>query len=229
MGRVVELDAAGQVRWEINGLRYPVDAQVVGPDRVLIADYMLRQVTERNFKGDILWQYDAPGMLISARRQRNGHMVVVTRDEVIDLDREGREAGRFRVGNGRIAAAQRLPNRNTAVVTSTGEFTLYDPTGQVLRNFNINSTLFPLGCSIDVLPNGNALLPLYTGQVVEVDMTGKVVWQAASPYPIGVQRLPNGNTLVTSRVSTTVSELDKDGKVVSEVSGGARIQHASRR
>jgi outer membrane protein assembly factor BamB len=49
------------------------------------------------------------------------------------------------------------------------------------------------------LPNGHRLAASYTGKaVVEYDASGKVVWQYTDlpDKPYGVQRLPNGNTLV---------------------------------
>src|SRR5262249_8690443 len=48
-GRVFEVGMDGKTRWEINDLNYPSDAQVVGPNRVLIAEYRGRQISERNF------------------------------------------------------------------------------------------------------------------------------------------------------------------------------------
>ncbi len=236
-GRVMELDAAGQLRWQIGGLGTPVDAQVLGPDRVLIAEnistrqLLRQQVTERNLKGDVLWSYDAPTTLVGARRLRDGRTVVVTRDEVIDLDREGKEVSRIPSPNGgSIAAAVRLPNRQTALVTTTGEFTLFDAKGQPIRTFDLHTRIYSTACGIEVLPNGNVLLPLYyTGQVVEVDPTGKTVWQAEVTTPSSVQRLPNGNTLVASLLGQNVVEIDKDGKVVAELSANGRLLRASRR
>src|SRR5262249_19598813 len=56
VGRVVELDATGKVRWQIKDLKYPVDAQLLpGGDKVLVTEYTSRVVTERNLKGEGLW------------------------------------------------------------------------------------------------------------------------------------------------------------------------------
>jgi len=57
------------------------------------------------------------------------------------------------------------------------------------------------------LPNGNTLVDLtHSNMSVEVDPSGKVVWQLTNadlPTPLlkdpcGAQRLPNGNTVITS-------------------------------
>src|SRR5262249_25148867 len=55
-GRVMEVGTDKGVKWEIDGLRYPVDAEVTGPNRVLIAEYLGRRVSERDFKGKVIWE-----------------------------------------------------------------------------------------------------------------------------------------------------------------------------
>src|SRR5262249_40360863 len=49
-GLVSELDANKKVRWKIEVNTYPVDAEVVGPDRVLLTEFQGQRVTERDFK-----------------------------------------------------------------------------------------------------------------------------------------------------------------------------------
>ena len=60
-GCVREVDRSGKIRWQLDNLAYPVEAQVLPRDRVLIAEYRSRQVTERDLKNQVLWQYQAPG------------------------------------------------------------------------------------------------------------------------------------------------------------------------
>ena len=52
------------------------------------------------------------------------------------------------------------------------------------------------------------------GQVVEVDWTGKVVWQANSNYVTYASRLPNGNVLASDLSDKVVREINRDGKEV---------------
>ena len=55
------------------------------------------------------------------------------------------------------------------------------------------------GGRIDVLPNGNVLVPeAGNNRVVELDAEGGVVWEAAAEQPIAAVRLTNGNTLITT-------------------------------
>src|SRR5260221_109191 len=49
-GRVLELGPNNQVRWSITNLSFPLDAQLIGDDRVLIAEYYGNRVTERDLK-----------------------------------------------------------------------------------------------------------------------------------------------------------------------------------
>src|SRR5207244_12664859 len=89
-GRVLEMDAAGKVRWEINALATPLDAQVLGEDRVLIAEQNNNRVTERNFKGEVKWEKQVP-QPINVERLKNGHTFVMRRNGMHEFDREGKE------------------------------------------------------------------------------------------------------------------------------------------
>ena len=58
-GQVVEINGKHEVVWRISGLQQPMDAVVVGQDRVLIAEFNTttgtNQVTERELTGKVLW------------------------------------------------------------------------------------------------------------------------------------------------------------------------------
>src|SRR5262249_23126987 len=72
-----------------------------------------------------------------------------------------------------------------------------------------------LQCPIDaqVLPGGRLLVAEINGhRVTERDRTGKVLWEYKVQTPIACQRLPNGNTFVsTNHVASVVTPA---GKVV---------------
>src|SRR5207249_4919904 len=89
-GRVLEVDASGKKRWEISNLMFPTDACVLGNDRVLIAEYNSSQVTERDFKGKILWTKQI-AMPTGAQRLPNGNTLITTRQQLVDVDRAGKE------------------------------------------------------------------------------------------------------------------------------------------
>ena len=53
---VLELGADNRPRWEIKNVNFPLDAQLLGEDRVLIAEYNSNRVIERTLRGEIVWQ-----------------------------------------------------------------------------------------------------------------------------------------------------------------------------
>src|SRR5262249_22206096 len=84
-------------------------------------------------------------------------------------------------------------------------------------NFNVN----PSG--VDFLPNDRFVIANpQTNKVVEVDLNGKVLWEASVQQPIGVSRLPNGHTLVSCTNAGRSIELDRTGKVVWEYKDNIR-------
>src|SRR5262249_47818957 len=83
--QIQEIDKAHKVRWTITGLMNPQDAQVLPRNRVLIAEYNAQQVTERNFKGEVLWRKHMPGHWpLHCERLRNGNTFIVARDLLME-------------------------------------------------------------------------------------------------------------------------------------------------
>jgi hypothetical protein len=86
--------------------------------------------------------------------------------------------------------------------------------------------------SIEALAGGRVLVPQPNqSKVVEYDVDGKVVWEAAVQQPFSASRLPNGNTLVTGPNLGKVVELNRAGRVVWEhkTTGNERPYRARRR
>ena len=64
-----------------------------------------------------------------------------------------------------------------------------------------------------VLPGGRILVAERNGnQVTERDRTGAISWKHECSSPIGCQRLPGGNTLITT--FSELKEVTREGKVV---------------
>ncbi len=213
-GRVVEYDAAGKERWQIAGLRYVIDAQMLGPERVLVAEYITRIVTERNLKGDIVWQYHANGLMLGARRLANGNTFVVARNQLVEVDKDGKEVFNLPRPND-VCAAARFRDGTIALLTNSGTVVHLDESGKEIKTLPLNAPVLAVGTNIEALPNGHVLVPLYSSnKVVEIDADGKTVWEASTPQPTCVARLSNGHTLVGSRLDMTVVELDRGGNEV---------------
>jgi HEAT repeat protein len=227
-GRLLEMDANNKERWHIDGLQFPLDAQYLPGDRVLVAENQGNRVTERNLKGEVLWEKKID-MPVMAQRLPNGHTFVGTRTQLVEFDREGKQVFSYARPNGELfMRAKKLRNGEIACVTSNYQFLRLDPTFKELQSFPVDIQTF--GGRIEVLPNGNVLVPEYTNnKVVERDAKGQAVWEVPFEKPIVALRLGNGNTLVTSLNQLRAVEIDRAGKQVWEFKADSRVTRAWRR
>lgn len=213
-GRVMELDRAGKIRWEIQGLNYPYDAQFLGHNRIAIAEQNMNRVTIRDLKGKELSQIQVQQPFVT-QKLSNGSLFIAGRYHLVVADRKGNKSYERRV-NDYLMAATRLKNGDFAYVTNSYVYKRLDSKGAVKKTFTLPNS--PRGGSryVEMLPNGNVLQALYSERkVMEVDPNGKVVWEAKDiERPNLATRLPNGHTLVCSRNAHKVTELDRTGKVV---------------
>ena len=211
-GMVSELSQNKDVRWKIEVNTYPVDAQVVGPDRVLLTEFQGQRVSERDFKGNVKWERVVGGNPLSAHRLTNGNTFVVLQNRLAEYDRKGAEVWHMDRPNFDIFRGRKLRNGEVVFITAQGMLTRYDPkNNKTLGTFHVGPMGSQFG-NFEVLPNGHFLIPVYGNQqVIEFDPNGKQVWQARVQWPTSVQRLPNGNTLVGSQISRRVVEIDRNG------------------
>lgn len=215
-GCLVEFDALGHSRWQIKGLFYPVDAQVLDEKRVLVTEYSPGQVTERNHKGDILRRINVPDFPLEARRLPNGNTLITTRSRVFEVDRNDKEVWTTNGNHGdMIVAACLLRGGEIGICYRRGEFVRMDKNGKTLDSFRVGRMFRPNGTHIQGLPNGHVLVPsFYDNKIVEFDKSGREVWSASYARPMSAQRLPNGRTLVAGYGSNVFVELDKHGREV---------------
>jgi HEAT repeats/PQQ-like domain len=229
-GRVLEIGAGGRTCWQIEDLQFPIHACEIDSQRVLITEYDGRRVTERNHKGEILWQKQVNSIPLSARRLANGNTFIVTRNRIYEVDRKGDEVWTLNHHRGRIASACCLRDGGVCVLYSSGEFLRLDHAGKVVKSFRFGGILLSIGTHIQVLPNGNVLVPFYSGnRVVEYDSEGKQVWSVQARRPTCVQRLPNGHTLISSRLSDLIVEVNRKGKELWTHRCEGRPMHLQRR
>jgi HEAT repeat protein len=216
-GQVIELAADQTLRWQIDGLDYPLSAQVLPGDLVLVAEYHGRRVTERNFRGGIQWSKEFDTPLVYAQRLPGGNTFLVCRNRVFELDGAGRETFSHRRPTRDLVTARKCDSGQVVLLTDAGDCVFLDAAGRQTRRFATGAQQV-LGAGMDVLANRRVLLPHFAGnKVVEYSPAGEVLWQAEAASPTGVQRLPGGHTLVTSTTRKEVVELDRDGKVVWKV------------
>lgn len=233
-GRVLELDSQNRIRWEVNNLSFPLDVQLIGEDRVLVAEYYGNRVTERDLKGEVKWERDVTGPL-AAQRLANGNTFVVTDTALFEYDKSGKEVARIEMSdeNKRVMKAQKLPNGEIACLTTDARVTRFDAGGKVLHSYTVGLGQRLFGGRLYMLPSGRVLVPHNSeNKVVEYDGQGKVVWEVAVEKPVAAMRLPNGNTLVTSMIPQIGAvEFDRAGNQVWHYAVGAhtRVTRAIRR
>ncbi len=212
-GKVYELKPDKSVHWEITGLRYPVDALVIRRDRVLICEYLSRRVTERDFKGNILWECSV-NMPISCQRLPNGNTFIAGRASLAIVDRDKKEVFTYLPPGPSIAAAAWARDGHMVLVTSGGLLQRLDAKGNVVKSFNVGP-VYTMGGNIDILPGGRVLIPQWRdNRVAEYDAHGKLVWSAKVVNPTSAVRLANGNTLVVSMNQQRAVELNPAGQEV---------------
>jgi hypothetical protein len=230
-GRVRELGPDRAQRWHIDGLQLPLDAQVLPGNRVLIAEYGGRQVTERDLQGHTLWTKRTPMPPVTCRRLPDGATFIATRSQIFETDREGR---RDTVIVNRpvsdIVGAARSRTGQVAFLTNTGSCVRLDEKGKEVRTFSTAGTQLSYYSAVEFLPDDRILVTLQD-RVAEYDADGKKVWEARVIRPTSVERLPNGNTLVAALGSGNVQELDRDGRTAWEYKpeDGSRPLRARRR
>jgi hypothetical protein len=231
-----ELGPDKQTRWEINNIEFPLDAQVLPGDRVLVAEYQGNRVTERNRKGEILWERKVGAPLV-AQRLSNGNTFIACTFSMIEIDKNDKEVFTYVPPAGeRIMKAYKAPDGKVVCQTSSqvnaGPYRIrrLDSSGKELGHFTISLGMPLSGGRLHVLPNGHILIP-HNGEnkVVEYDSLGTSVWEVKVEQPIAATRLSNGNTLVTSMNQFRAIEFDRNGREVWEYRQNTRVTRAVRR
>jgi hypothetical protein len=227
-GQLVELGPDDKPRLRINGLELPLDAQMLPNGHVLIAEHNGNRVTERDDKGEVLWEVRIAQPLV-AQRLANGNTFIATTARLLEVNREGQiTAIHWEPAGDAIRKAVKLPGGDFACITTLRGFVRLDAKGKVLQSFPVNVPTS--GGRIDVLPGRRVLVPEKDlNRVVEYDATGQVVWQARFVEPIAAVRLPNGHTLVTSYRLWQAVELDREGREVWKYEAPTRVTRAFRR
>jgi HEAT repeat protein len=203
VGEIFELDKDKNVRWKMTLQQgYPVDAQVVGPNRILVCEYQGGRVTERDTKGEVKWEFACGGNPFMAQRLPNGNTFIAMQGRLLEIDRNKNEVWSMQRPNQDIMRAKKLNTGEVVYITNLGvnaTYTRMDPkTQKINKSFNVMQTQMLFG-NIEILRNGNVIIPHYNQQrVVEYNQDGGQVNTVNLNWPNSVVRLPNGNNLITS-------------------------------
>lgn len=219
---------AGEEIWN-SGKPGARDGYVLPNGHILICWAEEVREYDHNKKVVFSWKRQAPEEeLGTAVRLPNGNTLITQsgkQPRIVEVDRTGKikksvpllpETDNIHM---QTRMARKLPNGNY-LVPHLLAFAVkeYTPEGKVVKTFA--SDLPELGGrSTEAWPftairlkNGNTLVSLtHSNQVVEFDAAGKVVWKISNddfdskPFqdPCGIQRLPNGNTVIASYGAST--------------------------
>jgi PQQ-like domain/HEAT repeats len=233
--RVLELGPDNEPRWTMNGLTFPLDAQMIGDDRVLVAEYHASRVTERNLRGEIVWQKTNVAGPQVAQRLANGNTFVATAFQLLEYDKDGAVVVDINLGNDgqqKIMKAMKLDNGEIACMLADARIVRFDARGNEVHSFPLQLGMRLFGGRLHMLPNGRVIVPHHSeNKVVEYDAKGKIIWEVPFDAPVVATRLANGNTLITSMNPTTGAiEVDRIGREVwSYRADDSRVTRAIRR
>ncbi len=218
--QIIELDKDHKTRWTMNGLVSPRDAQVIGADRILVAEYNAQRVTERNRKGDVLWRKQLPGLNpLSVQRLPNGHTFITCPNKLLEVDRGGHEVFAINRPGNDVVMARKMRDGEIVLVSTQRQCIRLDATGKQLKNFPLQQMVWQHN-GVDILPNGHVLVPHQPiNRVVEYDADGKSVFEATVLQPLSACRLPRGRVLIApQQFPSKIIEADSTGKQVGEFS-----------
>jgi hypothetical protein len=208
-GRIWLCNRQGKVQKELNAnLGSPLDARLLPNGNVLVGEYGGGRVTERDWKGNIVWDSGNVGNVCSCQRLANGNTLIASTGQLIEMNRKKETVFSIKT---QVYYARKLRNGHI-IYTTANQVIELDANRKEVRRINVNGVNWG---SAEKLANGNYLVSIYSfGRVAEIDKDGKEVWKVNVASPTLALRLRNGNTLVASTAGNAVFEYDRKGKQV---------------
>jgi len=227
-GEVAVLDSQDKDVWRINKVDFPLDAEPLPGNRVLLAENQGGRVTIRSRTGRILWQYPVEAPIV-AQALPGGNIFIATRTDLFVVDRQGNRVREWkRPRNDVVMRASALPDGGLALVTMRQRFMRLDAAGEVVESFPV--MVSTTGGRVDVAPDGRVLIPMmHQDMVLELDGNGQELRRFRVGEPIVAHRLASGHVMVTSMAEQKAMEFDAAGRVVWEYqSRTSRVSRALR-
>src|SRR5207248_2306555 len=147
------------VRWQFTGTVNVQDAQVVNGNHVLLAEYSARKVTERTFDGKIIWEkaFAGNGLPSGVRRLANGNTLIATRNQILEVDRAGRDVVTITRPQTDVYSAGKTRDGKYVMVSTQGLVIHLDAAGKELKSFRVQNIS---NFGNEILPNGHVIIPI---------------------------------------------------------------------
>jgi len=235
-GKVFIVSAEGRIEWECPAPSCD-DLWVLPNGNLLFVTG--HGVKEVNREKKVVFEYQSKSEVYGCQRLPNGNTFVAEcgAGRLLEVDSAGQAVKEIKLlpegkdgGHMYMRNARRLASGNYLVAHyGAGVVKEYDPDGKVVME--IPAPGGPHSCIR--LPNGNTLIACGDQKglqgIFEVDKAGKTVWEVKKDelpgiilkFMTGLQRLPNGNTVITNWVGHNdagspphIIEVTPDKKVV---------------
>jgi hypothetical protein len=235
-------DASGKTIWS-----YPAstrDGWVLDNGNILLAlsksdKHPHGAAAEVSRDGKVVWSFEGTQSEVNTVQPLADGRVLLTeagdKPRILEVDREGKVVvevpitAQTKDHHLQTRMTRKLANGNYLVPQLTDKVVReYSPDGKIVWEVKTPNWAF----TAIRLDNGNTLIGCTVGNVViEVDPAGKTVWQVSNddvegkPFNdcCGVQRLPNGNTVITSyrnggaKGTARLTEVNPEKKVVWQI------------
>jgi hypothetical protein len=222
---VWECGRDGKRRWTIKA-EGPMDAQVLLGNRVLVAEQTGHRVTERDLQGNILWEFKTDEETLNCQRLPNGNTFVATRMSVMEVRPNKTVVFKYKLSENYMHAVRRTAAGNFLGLTSGGEIREMNAAGKVVRTVQVPHE--GTWGDVEALPGGRYLVSNYgSGVVREVDATGKTLREVKVPDACGLDRLPNGQLLISGQSKALIT--DWTGKSFWDVKSDGCVRRIHRR
>src|SRR5262249_54568732 len=150
-GRVLEMDKAGKIRWEMQNLSGPYDAHLCRNGNILVVENMNR-VTERDRSGKIVGLDKNFNSVFYTERLRNGDTFIACRNQLQILDSKGNSKFSHTYNQNSILAARTFRDGSMAYLSYSGHYVRLDKNGKELKTYNLALFNFSMN-GAQILPN----------------------------------------------------------------------------
>lgn len=236
-GNVCIIDKEGKIEWKCEIGNDVQDTWLLPGGNILVS--YIHGVKEIDKSKKVVWEYKVPKEpyveIHSAQPLDNGNILIAEcgTKRLIEIDRKGKIQKEIKLKTDQECHLQfrsaRKTARGTYWVAFLGDSKVeeVDGEGKVLRTIKLEEKKKSAHAVVE-LPNGNILVTTgYSSGIKEINRYGDVVWEISKNdianagvkkvgYAAGVQRLPNGNTVLSVYCGNPqFIEITPDKKIIS--------------